>query len=353
MKKGEKNMLHSIDPSILFLQEEDVIKAGALDMKMTLEATEKTYALLGQGQIINPPKVHVGMPIGSGNNWSSFFNSMPCYIGGDVGIGGVKWASESKKNSEIPGIPYGIDITILSDPETVLPFCILDGTLITAMRTSAVAGVFAKHTVPKGETSALLVGAGVIGRTMIMAICEALPQIKTLYLADLDITKAQQLAQEYKGVYDVEIIPVADSKAAAAKIKLIITETTSRKTFIDPSWLKPGDTFINMGDAEADLDTVMSSDIIAADYCEQIVTYDSKAIAQLYKAGKLKKEQVVDLSEMVLGTWKGRTDEKQIINCSSLGLGALDIMIGYQIFLKAQQLGIGTTVKMWDKPLWE
>lgn len=346
-------MLHSIDPSILFLQEEDVIKAGVLDMKMTLDAVEETYALLGQGQVINPPKTHIGMPIGSGEDWNSFFNSMPCYIGGDINIGGTKWAAESKKNSQIPGIPYGIDITILSDPETVLPFCILDGTLITAMRTSAVAGVFAKHTAPKDCDSALLVGAGVIGRTMVMAICEALPQIKTLYIADLDIAKAEELKKDYEGVYNVEIIPVTDSKAAAAKTKLIITETTARKPFIDKSWLKPGDTVINMGSMEADLETVMASDIIAVDYWDQIITYDSKAVAHLYKAGKVTKDDVYNLSDMVLGTWPGRTDDSQIINCSSLGLGALDIMIGYKLFLKAKEMGIGTTVKMWDKPLWE
>ena len=137
-------MLHSIDPTILFLQEEDVIKAGALDMRMTLEAVEETYRMFGKGELLNPPKTHMEMPIGCNGNWESFFNTMPCYLGKDINIGGVKWAAEAKNNSNITGIPYGIDITILSDPETVLPFCILDGTLITAMRTSAVAGVFAK-----------------------------------------------------------------------------------------------------------------------------------------------------------------------------------------------------------------
>ena len=78
-----------------------------------------------------------------------------------------------------------------------------------------------------------------------------------------------------------------------------------------------------------------------------------KELIKLYKAGKVTKDDVYNLSDMVLGTWPGRTDDSQIINCSSLGLGALDIMIGYQIFLKAQEMGIGTTVKMWDKPLWE
>lgn len=346
-------MIHSIDPGILFLQEEDVVKAGALDMKMTIDAVEKTYALLGQGQVINPPKTHIGMPIGSGANWNSFFNSMPCYIGGDINIGGTKWAAESKKNSAIPGIPYGIDITVLSDPETVLPFCILDGTLITAMRTSAVAGVFAKHTAPADTKAVTLVGAGVIGRTMVMAVCESLPQVKTIYLSDLDLAKAQGLAEDYKGVYDVQIVPTADAKAAALASQVIITETTARKPFLDQSWVKPGVTVINMGSMEAELDVVTASDIIAVDYWDQIITYETKAAAQLYKAGKLTRETVVELSDMVLGKWGGRTDPAQVINCSSLGLGALDIMIGYQLFLNAQKMGVGTPLKLWEKPLWE
>ena len=346
-------MLHSTDPKILFLQEEDVIKAGALDMRMTLDAVEETYRMFGRGELLNPPKTHMEMPIGCNGDWASFFNTMPCYLGKDINIGGVKWAAEAKNNSNIPGIPYGIDITILSDPETVLPFCILDGTLITAMRTSAVAGVFAKYTAPKGCDSALLVGAGVIGRTMIMAICEALPGIKKIYLSDLDISKAEALKKEYEGVYDAEIIPVTDAKSASKETKLIVTETTSGKTFIDESWLKPGDTMINMGSYEADKGTVKSSDVIIVDYWDQVITSPTKAVSLLYKDGEITEDDVYNLSDVVLGKWQGRTDEKEIVNCSSLGLGALDIMIGYKVFLKAKEMGIGTEVKLWNKPLWE
>ena len=198
-------MLHTTNPEILFLKQEDVVKAGLLDMKQIIEVTEKTYSMLGKGQIKNPPKTNTSIP--DKENWQSFFNSMPCYIGGDVHIAGVKWAAESKKNATIPGIPYGIDISILSDPETVLPFCILDGTLITAMRTSAVGGVLAKYAAPSNATTATLVGAGVIGRTMVSAIHEALPQIKTMYLCDLDVAKAEEIAQEYSEKLGVEIIP--------------------------------------------------------------------------------------------------------------------------------------------------
>ena len=217
-------MLHTINPEILFLKQEDVIKAGLLDMKQILAVTEKTYAMLGQGLIKNPPKTNTSIP--DKENWQSFFNAMPCYIGGDVNIGGIKWAAESKKNATIPGIPYGIDISILSDPETVLPFCILDGTLITAMRTSAVGGLMAKYAAPSNADTACLVGAGVIGRTMISAVHEALPQIKTMYLCDIDVAKAEGIAKEYGDSLGVEIIPTSDSKAAALKSQLIVGETT-------------------------------------------------------------------------------------------------------------------------------
>ena len=209
-------MLHTTNPEILFLKQEDVVKAGLLDMKQIIEVTEKTYSMLGKGQIKNPPKTNTSIP--DKENWQSFFNSMPCYIGGDVHIAGVKWAAESKKNATIPGIPYGIDISILSDPETVLPFCILDGTLITAMRTSAVGGVLAKYAAPSNATTATLVGAGVIGRTMVSAIHEALPQIKTMYLCDLDVAKAEEIAQEYSEKLGVEIIPTSDSKGVGAEV---------------------------------------------------------------------------------------------------------------------------------------
>ena len=36
-----------------------------------------------------------------------------------------------------------------------------------------------------------------------------------------------------------------------------------------------------------------------------------------------------------------------------MGLGALDIMIAYQMYENATKMGIGTKVNLWDKPLWE
>ncbi len=344
-------MLHTIDPEILFLQQEDLLKAGLLDMKQVLEAVEETYTYMGKGLIKNPPKVRTRIP--DDDNWQSFFNSMPCYIAGDINIGGVKWAAESKKNAKTPGIPYGIDITILSDPETVLPFCICDGTIITAMRTAAVGGLLAKNCISSKATTATLVGAGVIGRCMIMAVKEACPQITKMFVCDLDLERAKQCCEESDYKDKVELVPCTDSMACAKESQLIVTETTARKPFVTKEWLTPGCALVSMASDEVELDVVEGADVICIDYWKQMITYRGKSVTQLYEQGKLTQDDVSELGDIMVGKKHGRENDEQFCFATSMGIGALDIMIAYKMFLNAQKMGIGTKVKLWDKPLWE
>ena len=46
----------------------------------------------------------------------------------------------------------------------------------------------------------------------------------------------------------------------------------------------------------------------------------------LTKEGKLDESQIMDLSELVLGTKKLRTSDDQFVAAASMGLGALDII---------------------------
>ena len=177
---------------------------------------------------------------------------------------------------------------------------------------------------------------------MISAVHEALPQIKTMYLCDIDVAKAEGIAKEYGDSLGVEIIPTSDSKAAALKSQLIVGETTAPKPFMDTSWLTPGCGLVSMHSNEVMEDVFLKADGIVADYW-----------TQLKKEGKLDESQIMDLSELVLGTKKLRTSDDQFVAAASMGLGALDIMIAYQLYLNATEMGIGTKVNLWDKPLWE
>lgn len=336
---------------ILYLKQEDVIKAGLLDMKKILAAVEETYCLLGKGLIKNPPKVSTRIP--DEENWTSFFNSMPCYIGGDTHVAGIKWACEAKGNAKLPGVPWGIDVIILSDPDSVRPLAIMDGTLVTAMRTSAVGGTFAKYTAPKGCKLATLVGAGVIGRTMIMAVCESVPTLEEIILCDLDIAKAQALAAEMEKVYNVKITATTDTAAAVKKSPLIVTMTTATKPFVFKDMVQKGATVIAMASNEIDLEVLRGADQLFVDYWAQMLTNRFKGVTQLYASGEVKESDIVEMAQLALGNHPGRTSDDQTIFCGSMGLGALDIYIGNTLYKAAKAAGIGQPLNLWDNCLWE
>ena len=71
-----------------------------------------------------------------------------------------------------------------------------------------------------------------------------------MYLCDLDVAKAEEIAQEYSEKLGVEIIPTSDSKGSALKSQLIVGETTARTPIIDKSWLTPGCGLVTMHSGE-------------------------------------------------------------------------------------------------------
>lgn len=337
-----------VKPEILFLKQEDVIAAGLLDMKQILEVTEYTFKMLGEGKVIQPTKIFMGMP--DSENWQSYGMSMPSYVGGDMNICGFKWAAESVYNPT-QGMPYGIDVVILSDPKTMYPKAILDGTITTAMRTSAAAGVAAKYTARKDSKIATLIGAGVIGRTMIMAMSEAVPGLEEIRIVDLDISKAEGLVKEFEGKYNV--VAYSDAKEAMDGADLIVTETTSRKNFIPKAWItKKNATVIQMEAHAFEEEVFTSADRLFVDSWNQTTHLDGHMMKYLYENGLVTEEGTKLFQQMATGELKGRENDDEFIVCSSAGMGSVDIAIAYKMYCNAKEKGLGTTVYLWDNPLW-
>lgn len=335
-------------PEILFLKQENVIKAGVLDMKTILKVEEDTFKKLGEGKVIQPSKIFLGIP--DTDHWTSYGMSMPAYIGGDDPVIGFKWAAEAVNNSKLEGVPYGIDIVILSNPETMFPKAILDGTITTAMRTAGCAALMAKYNARKNSSVIGLVGAGVIGRTMIMAMNEVLPELTTVKIFDLDKSKADGLAKEFEG--KVHVVPMDTLKETVQDSDVVVTETTSRKPFIDKNLIKKNATVIQMESKSYDPELALEADQIVVDSWAQMSRIKNSLICSLYEAGKITQDDVIQLQEQAAGQKQGRTSDDQFIFCASLGMGSVDIAIANEMYKNAKKMGIGEQLTLWDKPLW-
>jgi ornithine cyclodeaminase len=338
-------------PEFLYLTQEDVIAAGALDMPATLNDVELAYKLFASGKVIQPHKpVFRFDKEETGEKQHYLVVSMPVYVGGEIDRVGHKWAAESMDNAQRGDMPMGIDIILLHDLEHAIPRVIMEGGLITAMRTSAVAGVGAKYLANQDSEVAGLIGAGVIGRTMIMALTSAMPKLKEIRLYDLNQERSESLADEFKD--QIFVKTVNSIQEAFADADIVTTQTTARSPIVKDEWIPTGSYYAHMSANEAEDAAFLATDHLVVDNWETLKTWDFFPPTQLSKAGKLAEDQVTDIGQIILGRKPGRENKDQRILFANLGMGCLDITIAERIYQNAEKLGVGKKLNLWEKPHW-
>jgi len=344
-------MNQSYAPEFLYLKQEDVIAAGALDMALAQEDVEIAYKLFASGQVNQPHK-----PVfrfdnkETGQKQYYLAVSMPVYVGGEVDAIGHKWAAESLGNAVRGDMPMGIDVILLHDLEHAIPHAIMEAGLITAMRTSAVAGVGAKVLAKKDSRVAGLIGAGVIGRTMIMSLSTAMPGLEEMRLYDLNRERAEDLAKEFCD--QIKVVVVDSVEEAFTGADIVTSQTTSRTPFIKDAWVPKGSYYAHMSFAEGEDAVYINTDRLVVDNWETLKTWDFFAATRLSKEGKIAEDAITDIGEILLGEKPGRVNDEERILFANLGMGALDITMANRIYKTAKEKGLGQKLKLWDTPLW-
>src|SRR3990170_4246442 len=126
----------------LFLSQEDVLDCGGFDFPLVIDQITKAYALLEQGDALNPLGDQINLGEGSGR---SFISIHMGWLGSDENVAGVKIVSRFPRNPFDRNLSSLVALIVLVDPDTGLSRALLDGTLITAVRTGATTAVGAKY----------------------------------------------------------------------------------------------------------------------------------------------------------------------------------------------------------------
>jgi ornithine cyclodeaminase len=253
-------------------------------------------------------------------------------------------------NAKRGDMPMGVDIILLHDLEHAIPHAIMEAGLITAMRTSAVAGVGARTLANPDSKVAGLVGAGVIGRTMIWSLTSAMAKLEEIRLFDLNKKRAEDLAKEFK---DKILVRVVDSVAEAFKdADIVTTQTTAHKPFVKDEWIPKGSYYAHMASDEGEDNVFLNTDRLVVDNWSTLKTWDFFTPTRLHAAGKLNEESITDIGKILIGEKPGRISRDQRILFANLGMGCLDITIAERIYQNAKAKGLGQKLSLWEKPLW-
>jgi ornithine cyclodeaminase len=336
-------------PDLLFLSQEDVVAAGGLDMAGCMETIAETLALHQRGETVAPPK--------SAIHWSDDLDTderrgrimaMPAYVGGSTRMAGLKWIPSVPANPS-RGLPRGIGLIVLSDPETGLPVAVMDGTVVSAMRTGAVSGIAARLLAPPGARVASLIGAGVQARTQLAALELALPDLCEIRLYDVDVAKAERFAAEHPSS---ALRVVRSPEEAVRGAQVVVPATMAADPFIPAEWLEAGSLLLSVSSLDIEVGVIATADLVVTDDMEHETAHRARPLARAEAAGVLDRETVVPLGAIIAGDHPGRTHPEHRIVVSPVGMGIEDVAEGTRVYRRARAAGLGTAQRLWNEPIW-
>jgi len=205
----------------LFLNEEQVRQH--LRMVDLIPAMEKALIDFSAGKVTQPVRsiIKVDPPGG-------FLGLMPALTPDGLGLKAVTFYPSNTER----GIPTHMATIFLVDLETGTPLAIMDGRLITEMRTAAVSAAATKLLAPPDAKILALLGSGVQARSHVDAL-RLVRQFEEVRVWSPTPEHAKQLAEEIGG-------KSVSAEEAVRGADVVVTVTSSKTPVLKGPWLKPG-----------------------------------------------------------------------------------------------------------------
>jgi ornithine cyclodeaminase/alanine dehydrogenase-like protein (mu-crystallin family) len=319
---------------ILYLSRADVETVG-LPMGDVIDLLERAFMEKGGGHVEMPPKpgIHT-MP-------DAFIHAMPAFIPA-LRSAGIKWVSGYPENAK-RGLPYISGLLILNDPETGLPYSVMDCTWITAVRTGAASALAAKYLARRDSATAGILACGVQGRTNLEALACLFPITRVLAY-DVAPDVQDRFVHEMSDRLHLNVVGVKGPREAVVESDLVVTSGPILKhpePTIEKDWLSPG----AFGSA-VDFDSYWSGPALAQ--IDRLSTDDHAQFQYYRSAGYFSQtpEPYADLGELVAGSKAGRQNERERTLAINLGLAIDDMAIAPTIYSRAKEKGLGTWLSL-------
>ena len=315
------------------------IVENLLTMKDAVAACEEAFRDWGNGEVVCPTKIT--LELGEDAEWPPYkngLNAMPAYIHSKKSAG-IKCVGGSLNNPQW-GLPYIIALILLFDPATGIFRCVMDGAQITNYRTGAQAAVAAKYIEDKKKIKFGLFGAGVQGRTQLMAFNEVF-DIEEVHLYDINPQAAKAFVEEMSKVVCTKFIIKEDPKDVMEVTDIVVSVTHGKNKFIKNEWFKKGQIIFPMGSfTECEDELLLGADHVIVDSVGQ--TMHRGAMKSVVDAGKFKEENIsATIGELVCGKKEYRISPDEKIVCIPIGTGAMDIAVATMIYEKVKEQNLG------------
>ena len=309
---------------LLLLNADDVRKL--IDLPALFDGLERALRDLSAGNASVPPRTVARAPGG-------FLGSMPGYLPGTLE---AKLVAVFPGNHE-RGLPSHQALIALFDEETGMPLCVMDGTVITAVRTGATAAVAARALAREGARTLAILGAGVQGGSHL----DAFPEM--FELDDIRVvSRSPRHAERLAGSYPQARV-VGSFEEAVRGADLVCCCTDAEGPVLAHAWLVPGAHVSSVGvGAEVDEATVRAASI----FVEWRGAAENPPPTGSAELQGLDRASIAEIGEVLAGTHPGRRSDDELTLYKSTGHAVEDAAAARQVFDRASAEAVGTSFEL-------
>jgi len=296
----------------LFLSEDQVREH--LRMADLIPAMEKALIEFSAGKVTQPVRSVIKVDVAAA---TGFLGLMPALTPEGLGLKAVTFYPSNAQR----GIPTHMATIFLVDPETGVPLAIMDGRLITEMRTAAVSAVATKLLASRDANVLAILGSGVQARSH----AEALRLVR-----NFEEIRVWGPTREHAERFAKEIgAKSMSAEKAVHGADVVVTATNAKTPVLKGSWLKRGCHVNAIGACRPDwreLDDQAMSNVIFVDSREGALKESGDVIlsgAKIY----------AELGEALAGKVPSRANETTVFK--SLGMAVEDIAAAMLVYQKA------------------
>lgn len=319
---------------------EDIYKTKCFDLKQIIQIIEDALLAYSNNEILLPDKISQIFNEGL----QTRINCMPSTLLKE-GVCGVKWVSVFPNNPKLYNKQNVSGVILLSEIKTGFPFAIVDGTLITALRTACLGAIGAKYLARKDSSVYGTIGTGEQAKTHFLVMKTLFPNIKTCYVSSRSNVSELNFVDAMKAKFDdVEFIMCnGDYDLAARNADIIVTAVSCQAPLLKADSIKPGTFYCHVGGWEDEYDVALKADKIVCDDWSSLKHRGSPTIARMYEKGLLKNTDIyANLSDIISGKKVGRETESEFNYFNSIGLSFVDVAVANYFYKAVTSKGLGT-----------
>jgi len=298
-----------------------------LTMPACIEVLDRAMRAVSRGELTAPPRLFVPFP-----DSDASLGLMPG-IAAALDVFGAKIVSLTPKNParDLPAVQGFI---ALFERETGTPVALIEGAIVTAIRTAAASGLATRELARADAKSHGIFGTGVQAVSHIDAVA-AVRNIERIVIWGRNSERASTLAAQQAERTGLDVVATDDPQLAAA-CDVISTVTGARKPILKGRWLRPG-AHVNVVGAHEPTARETDSALIAAarvyvDSLDAAMKESGDVLIPLHE-GAIEADRVIgEIGQLLEGAIAGRRGDDETTVYKSLGVVAQDLFAADYIF---------------------